>query len=97
MLALDIAVGIALSLVTKKEADNGTGILYEVQSQKGDERPQEHNHEEREAGDSRNVPFMRHQDVQNREELGRFPPFDSRQGQVLIQMPGLFLCTVHLG
>jgi len=40
-----------------------------MQNQKGNERCQEHNHEEWQAGDSGDMPHMWDQDVQNREEL----------------------------
>jgi hypothetical protein len=44
-------------------------LLREVPCQKGNERPEKHNHEERQASYSGNLPYMWYQDVQDREEL----------------------------
>jgi len=52
-----------------KEEVYDASILYEVPCQKGDEERQEHNHEERQAGNTGCMPNMRHQDVPNREEI----------------------------
>jgi hypothetical protein len=48
-------------------------VLHEVSLNQGDEEPKEHYNEERQTGNSGNVPSVRHQDVQNWEELGREP------------------------
>jgi len=45
------------------------GILYEVPHQEGDEGCQERDSQEWQAGNPGCVPHMRHQDVQNRQEL----------------------------
>jgi len=63
---------------TKKGGRANASILCEVPHQEGNERRQGYHHEEWQAGDSRRVPCMRDQDVQNRQELALLPtPRDS--------------------
>jgi hypothetical protein len=47
------------------------GLLCEVPRQEGDEKPQEHHDEEWQAGDPGHMPYMRHEDVQNWQGLGK--------------------------
>jgi len=44
-----------------------------VSLNQGDEEPKEHDNEERQTSNPGNVPDLWHEDVQNREELGREP------------------------
>ena len=66
--AVDILVDNALLSIQKGRWTNAS-ILHEMPYQKGNERRQGHNHEEWETGNPRRVSRVRHQDVQNREEL----------------------------
>jgi hypothetical protein len=52
-----------------KEVPYGTSILREMPILKRDEGCQSHNHEERQAGDPRRVPYLRYQDDQDRKDL----------------------------
>jgi len=65
---VDIPPRDGLSSIQKGRQTNAS-ILCKVPHQKRNEGYQEHNHEEREAGNSGCMPDMRHQDVQDRQEL----------------------------
>jgi len=68
--AIDIAVTNGLSfIVNVKEEVRDASILYEMPGQEGDEKPKGDYDEERQTSNPRNVPNVRHQDVQNWEEL----------------------------
>jgi len=56
-------------LHNKKGGKGNASILREVSYQERNERPQEHNHEERQAGYSGNMPRVRNKDVQNWEGI----------------------------
>ena len=47
------------------------GLLREVPCQEGNKRCQKHHHEERQAGNSGRMPDLWHENVQNRQGLGR--------------------------
>jgi hypothetical protein len=69
--ALDTAVTNGLSLaVNLKEEVRDASILYEMQSQEGNEESQDHYNEEQKARYAGNMSNLWHQDVQDREELG---------------------------
>ena len=53
----------------KKKEVNNASVLCEVPCQKGNERSEVHHYEEQEAGNTGDMPRMRHQDVPNREGL----------------------------
>jgi hypothetical protein len=53
-----------------KEEVRDASILYEMQSQEGNEESQEHYNEEQKARYAGNMSNLWHQDVQDREELG---------------------------
>jgi len=53
----------------QKGGRTNASVLYEVPDQERNERPQEHYHEEWQAGNPRNMPNLWHQDVQDRKEL----------------------------
>ena len=68
-LAIDIERRNRLSFIMKEGCRPNASILCEMQGQKGNEGYQEYNHEKWEAGNSRGVPSMWDQDVQDWEEL----------------------------
>ena len=76
----------ALPYKEKREV-NHASILYEMPDQEGDERRQGHNHEERETGNSRCVPRMWDEDVQDWKELRASVIYNKRAG---MKPPALF-------
>ena len=68
--AIDIPTMNSLSFIRNlKQEVIDASILYEVSYQERNKRPQEHNHEERQAGYARDVSRLRDEDVQNRKGL----------------------------
>ncbi len=66
---------------------NGS-LLCEVQEQARDQEPREDHHEERETCDSRDVPDLRNEDVQDREGV-------TRPGGLLAQYPSVLPSPVE--
>jgi hypothetical protein len=62
--ALDFANAVVY-LVRKQLEVRHARLLYEMPNDEGDERNEGHNHEERQARDSRGLPSVWNQDVQN--------------------------------
>jgi hypothetical protein len=65
VVAVDTVAINSLLSVTKRGGSNAS-ILYEMPCQKRNEEHQKHNHEEPQAGYSRRMSRMWHEDVQNR-------------------------------
>ena len=61
--------GLSSSKHTTREVIANASILYEMPHEEGNERPQKHNHEEWQTGNSGYMLHMRHKDVQNWKEL----------------------------
>ena len=57
------------SILQQKGGRPDASVLYEMPDQERNERPQEHYHEEWQAGNPGNMPNLRDQNVQDREEL----------------------------
>ena len=55
-----------MSRVNPERGGKDAGVLCEMPDKAGNERPQEHYHEERQARDPGDLSRVRHQDVQNR-------------------------------
>jgi hypothetical protein len=56
-------------IINLKQEVIDASILYEMSCKEGNERCQGDNYEEWEASDSGDMPNLRHEDVQDREEL----------------------------
>jgi hypothetical protein len=54
---------------TLKEGGNHASLLCEMPHQERNEEPQSHYYEEWQTGNTGRLPGLRHQDVQNRQEL----------------------------
>jgi hypothetical protein len=58
------------SLNSQKECGyGGYRLLLEMQEESGHQEPTANNHEERQAGDYRRMPYLRHEDLQDRQSL----------------------------
>lgn len=68
--AIDIAAANSLSFVINlKEEVNCASILCKMPDEARNEGPKEHNHEERQASNPRDMPGMRDENVQNRKGI----------------------------
>ena len=56
-------------LLIKNGGCSDESILHEVSLKQGDEEPKEHNNEERQTSNPRNMPSVWYQDVQDWQEL----------------------------